>query len=101
MVQATLASGAVASNDAANYSFTPDVISCILAVRAWAVPLLIRINVGTLVANEASTTNYEYVVSAAGIHDLSLERTRLINSVSIYVDGLLSTTDYLLWGLPQ
>ncbi len=105
----TLASGAVAANDAANYLFSPAAQICLLSVNDITVhPLHIKVNSLAVPASpaageEATETDYDFIVSAVSelTMDLTLDGEILVKNVSIFAPtGTLGLpTKYHLRGI--
>ena len=107
----TLASGAVAANDAANYSFSPAAQICLLSVNNIAVhPIYIKVNSLLVPATpaageEATKTDYDFIIATGSelSLDLTLDGEILVKNVSIFAEtgttNLPTASGYQLRGI--
>lgn len=89
------ASGAIASNDAANYDFGGYMRAVYVSNnhQSATVRLLCLVNRGSGTGTEASTTDYELVIPAGETRDLCNNGQRHCKTCSIWIDGTLVTGD--------
>lgn len=102
LVAPTLSTGAKASNDAGNYTFSSAVRSCLVSNNEATVRMLVRCNVAAHVtgANEASTSQFEYIVGPGETLDVCMDEQRSVADLSVYVDGTLASANNIqIWGL--
>lgn len=88
----TLASGAVAANDAANYLFSPAAQICLFSVNDITVhPLHVKVNsfvdaASPAAGEEATETDYDFIIAAGSelSLDLTLDGDILVKTVSVF-----------------
>lgn len=97
LIAATLSSGAVASGDAANYTFANSVRMCLVSNNSAATRFLVRGNVD---AAEAAVANYEEVIAPGQTIDLCRDGRRTIDDVSVFFDGAVAADEVQVFGLP-
>lgn len=95
LLEPTLASGAEAAGDAANYSFAQRVRRCYVSNGGDAA---IKVKVNTNASPEASATEYDFIVPINTTVDVSDEGAISISTVSVFF-AAASTVNVELSGL--
>ena len=101
LVAASLDSGAVAADDAANYVFAARVRRCLVtAIFATVTDVFYRVNSNpTAGTNEASATVFDGVLKSGETQEISLEADRAIRAVSIFVPATATSITLRVVGL--
>jgi hypothetical protein len=100
LVVATLASGAEATSDAANYTFDPSVRMCLVSNKGTTIKFLVRANTNaTAGVNEATVAIYEEVVGPGETVDICRGGARIVRNLSVFFDGTFVADTVEVWGL--